>query len=32
MGCLDLVEYVYGLLGFEVDFELSTRPEDSLGK
>ena len=32
MGCLDLVEYIYGLLGFDFEIELSTRPENSLGK
>lgn len=30
-GCLDFLQYVYSILGFEWSLELSTRPENSLG-
>jgi len=30
-GVIDLVDYVYGVFGFEYSVELSTRPENSIG-
>ena len=30
-GCLDFVDYVYGVFGFAYDLELSTRPDNALG-
>jgi len=32
LGVLDFLEHVYGILGFEFKFELSTRPEGALGE
>ena len=32
MSCLDLVNYVYGIFGFEYELFLSTRPENFLGE
>ena len=31
LGCLNFLEYVYGIFGFNFELELSTRPEDKLG-
>ena len=31
MGCLDFLDMVYGLFGFNFELFLSTRPSDSLG-
>lgn len=30
-GCLDFVRHVYGVLGFDFGFKLSTRPEKFMG-
>jgi len=30
-GCLEFMQYVYGIFGFDFKLELSTRPENSLG-
>lgn len=32
LGCLDFLDYVYGIFGFHFELELSTRPEDRLGE
>ncbi|KAF2070642.1 hypothetical protein CYY_008036 [Polysphondylium violaceum] len=31
-SCLEFMQYVYGVFGFEFSLELSTRPENSLGE
>jgi len=31
LGCLDFLDYVYGIFGFKFELELSTRPADKLG-
>ena len=31
LGCLDFLEYVYGVFGFHFELELSTRPPERLG-
>ena len=31
-GCLDFLQSVYGVFGFEFDLKLSTRPEKYLGE
>ncbi len=31
MGCLDFLDYIYGIFGFHFELELSTRPENKLG-
>lgn len=31
LGCLNFLDYVYGIFGFNFELELSTRPEDKLG-
>jgi threonyl-tRNA synthetase len=31
LGCLNFLDYVYGIFGFKFELELSTRPEDKLG-
>ena len=31
MGCLDFLDFVYGIFGFSFELELSTRPEEKLG-
>jgi threonyl-tRNA synthetase len=31
LGCLDFLDYVYGIFGFNFELELSTRPVDKLG-
>ena len=32
LGCLDFLNFIYGLFGFSFDLELSTRPEERLGE
>ena len=32
MGCLEFVQYIYGIFGFKFDLKLSTRPEGFLGE
>lgn len=31
LGCLNFLDYVYGIFGFNFELELSTRPENKLG-
>ena len=31
LGCLDFLDHVYGIFGFNFELELSTRPEERLG-
>ena len=32
LGCLDFLDYVYGIFGFHFELELSTRPDERLGE
>ena len=32
MGCLDFLDYIYGIFGLKFELELSTRPENFLGE
>lgn len=31
LGCLNFLDYIYGVFGFKFELDLSTRPEDKLG-
>lgn len=32
LGCLNFLEYVYGIFGFAFELNLSTRPKEKLGE
>lgn len=32
VGCLNFLEYVYSIFGFNFELNLSTRPKDKLGE